>query len=174
MNKKNLVFFLLLLPFLAIHCRKQSDTTHLPTGRLNTDSASNWLVLADTITYTVVIRNPNPDDKWTEKCLSRLNADALIDSLFALVYSDRAKALDATSLKPIPPDSLKQLEKLTGFGRNEIGMVMFTEKWLYMPNTGYIAKEVMYVVPGYNYYTAEGEHFGYKPLMRIVLPPFAD
>lgn len=165
MKIRNLTLVCLALTLAAGACKK-SPAGSAPA--LPSTSVAGTLV-ADTITYDVLISNPDPQDTWTAKCLSRLNRRALIDSLFMAVYEGRAIAYDFETLEKLTPARVQQLEAAEGFSRDQIGKIQFTEAW-YIQAAGHsMTKEVLSVVLGSNYYDSDGNLFGHKPVMRIVL-----
>jgi hypothetical protein len=162
---RNLVLLCLALTLTAGGCKKQ---TSVSVPALPATSSAGSLV-ADTITYDVLITNPDPQDTWTTKCLGRLNRRALIDSLFTAVYEGRAVAYDFETLEKLTPARVQQLESADGFNRDQIGKIQFTEAWYISSTSHSMTKEVLSVVLGSNYYDSDGNLFGHKPVMRIVL-----
>lgn len=164
MKIRNLTLVFLALTLTAGACKK-SPAVSAPS--LPVTSAAGTLV-ADTITYDVMITNPDPQDTWTAKCLSRLNRRALIDSMFTAVYEGTAIAYDFETLEKLTPARVHQLEAAEGFSRDQIGKIQFTEAW-YIHAAGHsMTKQVLSVVLGSNYYDSDGNLFGHKPVMRIV------
>ncbi|MBN2481727.1 MAG: hypothetical protein JXB19_08310 [Bacteroidales bacterium] len=126
-------------------------------------------IVADTITYEVIIRNSNPDDRWAEQCLSNLNHQALISNIFRMIREGNAYAYEYETMERLTNRQLEKIESETGFDYNEIGMIQFTEIWFLNPDKSTMTKKVHSMVLGYNFYTSDGEHFGYKPLFRVEL-----
>ena len=81
----------ILLLILMPACNRRSKSSPEPKVPVQSGFAKE-MVVADTIIYQVLINNPNPDDSWTKKCLGRLHRRALIDSIFSMVYENRAIA----------------------------------------------------------------------------------
>ena len=131
--------------------------------------SSLGIQVADTITYEVQIRNPDPADLWKSQCLQGLDRQAFVDNIFRMIYEGRADAYHFETREKITPGGLKTLESENGFSRDHIGMVQFTEAWYINPRQHQITKKVLYLVLGYDYYTSEGELFGHKPLFKVVL-----
>jgi hypothetical protein len=125
------------------------------------------IVIADTIIYDVIIRNPNPDDSWSAYCLKGLQRADLVDSLFKLVYEGRIAAYDYDTHAALKPKDVKRIEASGGFAREKIGKIQFTEKWFYNPSGKPITKEIISIVPGYEVYTSTGELMGYKPVFLL-------
>jgi hypothetical protein len=128
-------------------------------------------LVADTIIYDVIIRNRDPEDEWTNRCLQNLQHEKLIDSLFSMVYSGKAKAFNYDSEKFIKPNDLSKAEREDEFSRAAIGKIQFTERW-YLDNSDQVMKkEVISLVLGHELYTESGDFIGYKPVFRIQLNP---
>jgi hypothetical protein len=162
-NKINIAIVLVL----CMACNRTDDRT---SPAVHVDSGSRFgLVAADTIVYDVVIRNPNPDDAWAAYCLSGINYAVLIDSLFDMVYSERIKAFNHETNEKLTTRQVHDLETSSGFSRDSIGMIQFTEVWFLDPDNNSMIKKVTSMVLGYNYYNSEGELFGHKPLFRVEM-----
>jgi hypothetical protein len=151
---------------LLASCRPESPRA-ANKAAITADSSTGFLV-ADTIIYDVMIRNPDPDDLWKTKCLQGLDRQAFIDHVFRMLYEEQAIAYDFETREKITPAMLKNLES-DGFNRDHIGMIQFTEAWYLDPAENRMTKNVLSLVLGYDYYTDEGELFGHKPLFRVEL-----
>ena len=167
MHLKPVLIFLILLPLClpACHDQDKADTT-IPQAAGNSNKG---ILLADTIIYDVMISNPNPDDIWATKCLSRLNRKALIDSIFSMVYLERATAYNFETREKMTVKQVKKMESAAGYSRDNIGMIQFTEAWYLDPGSAAMTKRVIQLVLGCNFYTSDGELFGHKPVFRIDL-----
>ena len=152
----------------ASACRRQTDTKPSSDASFMIDSTYG-MVVADTITYDVIISNPNPGDTWTARCLSKLNHKALVDSIFAMVYSGRVLAFNLDTREQLTVRQIKDIEAEQGFNRENIGMIQFTEAWYLDPKENAMTKKVLSMVLGTNFYNAEGELFGHKPVFKVVL-----
>jgi hypothetical protein len=126
-------------------------------------------MISDTIIYDVIIKNPNPDDAWTEECLKNLDQSGFMDSLFNLVYSKQAIAYDFYTHKPLKVTDIKRMESEDDFSRSNIGKIQFTEKWYFDGPTQQLQKEVISIVLGHELYTEEGLVRGYKPVFKLQL-----
>lgn len=133
----------------------------------NMDSASA-LVISDPITYEVQIKNYVPDDDWKDECLANTNRKALANAIFQAVYKGRLTPIDYFTDTEMPIDSVKALEKK--FSRDEIGNIMFTEKWYFSENTLKFTKEVISVTMGYELLDRKTkEHHGFRPVFMVKL-----
>ena len=50
-------------------------------------------LVADQIVYDVIIKNPDPQDEWTEKCLEGLNRRELVDFILAVTSDSKTEIL---------------------------------------------------------------------------------
>lgn len=126
-------------------------------------------VIADTITYDVLIMNPNPDDEWTEACLQNLDKETFIDQVFTSIYNGDLEPIDYYDDEPLKLRKLKQLEEDKEIDRDAIGKVQFTERWFFDPVEMKMKKEVISMVLGEQLYSGNGDVRGYKPLFKINL-----
>ncbi|MBN1158893.1 MAG: hypothetical protein JXA61_05895 [Bacteroidales bacterium] len=157
-----------MLSCIMLSCAHLDNDVHATDEALPSDTLLG-IIVADTITYEIIIRNTNPDDWWTEECLSKLNHQALISNIFRMIREGTARAYDYETLERLTDRQLGKIEKETGFNPDEIGMIQFTEIWFLNPDNSTMTKKVHSMVLGYNFYTSDGEHFGYKPLFRVEL-----
>jgi hypothetical protein len=125
--------------------------------------------IADTIVYDVIIRNPDPQDAWTTECLKNLKQRMLIDSVFDLVYAEKLKAFDFFTQEVLSLKEIKKIESETGYSRDLIGKIQFTERWFFDKSTRQFQKEVISLVFGYELFNSEGAVRGYKPVFKIYL-----
>ncbi|MFW5657360.1 MAG: hypothetical protein ACOC0C_07050 [Bacteroidota bacterium] len=129
------------------------------------------LLVADTIIYDVIVRNTNPEDKWTTETLKNLNLDLLLNELFQAIYNREVTAIDYFTEKRIRPNELKKMERDSIIIRSEIGKVQFTEIWFYQHDSLKLRKEVLSVVLGQELYDLDNNVRGYKPVFKIELNP---
>ncbi len=169
--KKSTVLYLIIFPVVtALSCcpektkdsvdREQSSDLILPENPIG-------LMVADTIIYDVIIKNPNPDDDWTDKCLRNLKKEQLVDILFESVYKKQATAHDLFTDEIISPVKLKGLERKKEFSRSKIGKMQFTESWYYSDSLQALSKKVISVSLGYEILDERGSLIGYKPAFKI-------
>ncbi|MFO7922753.1 MAG: hypothetical protein R6U58_03605 [Bacteroidales bacterium] len=129
----------------------------------------NIAIIADTMTYDVVIKNPNPDDLWTEESLSNLKRDALIDLIFDAIYSKNLVPYDFFSKKALSVKDIKRLEDDPEFSRENIGKIQFLEEWYFDEENLRMEKRVNSITLGYEVFNLAGELRGYKPAFLIEL-----
>jgi hypothetical protein len=163
---KIMVSVCLMILFTA--CRKHSAEVPVAATAAKPD-AIQGIPVADTIIYQVIIRNPNPEDAWTARCLRGLHRSALVDSIFSMVYDGRLTAVNRETHEKLTLRQLKDLENADGFNRDKIGMIQFTEAWYLDPSTKSMTKKVLAMDIGYDYYSSEGDLVGYKSLFRVEL-----
>ena len=125
--------------------------------------------MADTIIYDVFIKNPNPEDSWGEECLKHLNHAALVDSMFSMVYSGRAIALDIFTNEKLSSQEVMEMEKNKDFSRDKIGKMQFAEKWYFDPMNNRMEKKVLSIALGYELYDDDGNVKFYRPLFKVVM-----
>lgn len=163
---KNLTILLVIGLILSTSCR--NFKSHSPQVIIKHDS-THGSVIADTIIYDVVIKNPIPEDAWANECLKNLHHSSLMDSLFTLVYSQQAVAYDFFTQKPLKVKDIRRMEKEESFSRDNIGKIQFTEKWYFDASSLQLQKEVISIVLGYELINDEGMVYGYKPVFRLQL-----
>lgn len=157
---------------LLLMCNCKSDHS----GEITTSSLKNvpediisGSQIADTIVYDVIIKNPYPEDKWTEKCLRELKRDEFIGQLFENVYSGKAIAYDLINNAPLSQKDIRQMEKAPDFDRSKIGKIQFTESWVYDKDNNRMFKKVIAVALGYELFDSEGNLIGHKPLFKVMM-----
>jgi hypothetical protein len=126
-------------------------------------------LIADTIIYDVIIKNPDPDNEWIKKCLGNLKRTEFIDKLFDAVYNKETFAYDFFSGKEIKPRDLKKIEKEDGFNREQIGKLQFTETWYYNSQNLIMDKKIISITLGHEISENNGDIIGYKPVFKIKL-----
>ncbi len=172
--KKTTLLGVLLVALVLTNCKQENKqqtndqkTTKEDVTAKNTN-VNNMYVLADTITYDVVVKNPNPADTWTEECLQKLNRKALIDNIYKGIYNETLTIYDYYSGEELSTAEVKALENEENFDRNNIGKLQFTEIWYMDQNDLSIHKEVQSAVLGYELKKENGDIKGYKPMFKVV------
>lgn len=125
------------------------------------------IVIADPITYDVKIKNYIPNDSWEEERLANTNVKAITNALFQAVYKGKLQPYDYVSEQPITIDKVKEMEKK--FRRDEIGMVMFTERWFFSENTLQFTKIVTRMTFGYGRLVPETGNTSFSPSFMVKL-----
>jgi hypothetical protein len=161
----------LLIPLILSSCKPSAEPQSKDelTAEVVADSNNEYAIMADTITYDVIVRNANPDDEWTTLCLQRLDREKLIGSIFDAVYSGKLKAYDILSNTELPLNRVRKMEKEKDFDRSKIGKIQFTELWLFNEQDLSMEKTVRALAMGYELYDTEGKVRGYKPVFKVYL-----
>jgi hypothetical protein len=170
MNKTIVYLLLSYIIIILTGCRekRQEPAYNDRDTQLKYDSLAGNLI-ADTIIYDVIIKNPNPDDIWTEQCLGYLRKDEFVNQLFEAVYDKRADAYDYVTGGKMSPRDLRKFEKTADFGREKIGKIQFTEVWYFDAARLTMEKRILYMVLGYEVRGDNSEVIGYKPVFRVYL-----
>ncbi len=163
-----LIMLCLILSYLSCKEERREAKQYYEADKYKVDSLVKNLI-ADTIIYDVIIKNPDPDDKWTEKCLAHFDRKSFIDQLFDAVYNKHAIAYDFFSGEKITPGGLKRIERSRDFDREKIGKIQFSESWYYDSLNLVMEKKIISLVLGYELYGDNGEIIGYKPVFKIDL-----
>ncbi len=171
MMKKTILFLSILVVLMLIQCKTLTERNKTVSNHSAIDSVQTirGYAVADTITYDVTIKNPYPEDTWTEECLKKLNRGEFIDQLFESVYSGNARAYDLIDNTPLTVKDLRKLEKTPDFSRSKIGKIQFTETWIYDEQNNIMIKKVIAMALGYELFDPDGNLIGYKPVFKVFL-----
>ena len=136
---------------------QQSALPEVKTGNFYTTDLdkSKCVVLADTIVYYTVIKNPDPEDNWQEKCLSRLDRKALANIIFNAIYNERLTAYNFMTDEPMTIEEVKLMEK--DHPRKDIAKMEFSEEWYFNENDLSFSKKVNAIMLGYEGSNLSGE-----------------
>ncbi len=161
---RHIIFFVMCLTTLLQACCDKKEhspqvANHPITGQC----------IADTIIYSVVIKNPNPLDSWTNECLSQLKKPQFVDQFFDAVYSHKAIAYSYSTHKPLSVSDIKEIEKSDEFSRDKVAKLQFWETWYFDEQTQVMNKKVHAVLLAYELLTDEGELRGYKAAFYIKM-----
>lgn len=147
----------------CVSCRQK---LHSESSRALQNEISGEL-LADTIIYSVVVKNPDPLDQWTEKCLSRLDRKRMVDQLFESVYDYEAEAFDYITEAPLSVSDVKAIEAKEDFSRDKVAKLQFWETWYYDEKNIVLNKQVLSILVAYEATTDDGSLLGYKAAFYI-------
>lgn len=134
----------------------------------DTSNELNSTIIADTITYNVIIKNRDTADFWAESCMQYLKKEEFIDSIFTAVYEERSKAIDFFTGEELNAKALRKIESKDGFSRDAIGKIQFQEVWRYNNKLTAIDKQVLSMTFGIEAYSDEGEFRGYRPVFKVI------
>jgi hypothetical protein len=160
---------LIIISIFVFSCKNGNGVPEGKTGVM--PESTPGLIVADTITYDVVIVNTSAEDPFKEKFLEHLDHQVFIDSLFSMIETGRVTAYDYDTNERLSVRQVRKIEDEEGFSRDNIGMIQFTEIWFLNISTGTMTKKVHSIIPGYNYKTDDGTILGYSPLFKIIFNP---
>ncbi|MCF8233057.1 MAG: hypothetical protein K9J27_12830 [Bacteroidales bacterium] len=142
---------------------------------IQTDSISNeFISIADSINYGVVIKARNDADDWQKKWLRSFDRKELVDFIFEAVYSGKLQPYDYFDDKPIAIEQIKQLENKEEFERSKVGKIQFKERWYFDTNRLQMIKKVYSIMLAYEVYKENGAFRGYKPAFKVYLNESVD
>lgn len=134
-------------------------------------------VIADTITYDVLLRNNNKEDEWAEYCLKNVDIRALTDAIFNAVYTKRLIAYDYITEDPMTIQEVKEMEQKPEFSRDKISKAQFMEEWYFDEKTLKMGKRVNSLMLAYESRDAQGKIRRYKAGFKVYFKyelPHAD
>ncbi|MCF6241540.1 MAG: hypothetical protein L3J74_09375 [Bacteroidales bacterium] len=178
MKKLNLLIYLL-LGFGVIACNdmpdehnKQGTGFKIPPVRTGTYyetelSGDNAVVIADTIIYSVVTKNSNPDDDWRTYCLRKLDQQALVNIIFNAIYQGKLIPYDYSTEEPMSIEEVKAFEKEND--RKKIAKIQFVEEWYFDEKNLQMGKRVNAIMLAYELRNSKGEVSGYKAGVKVYL-----
>lgn len=129
----------------------------------------NAAIIADTIIYDVIVKNPVPGDLWTEECLRNLKRDGLVDILFNAIYRQELIPYDLISGRPLSVSEIMELENDPEFSRDNIGKIQFSEEWYFDEENLRMEKRVNSLSLGFEVFDSSGNLRGYKPAFMVKL-----
>ncbi len=130
------------------------------------DSSADAIVLADTIRYSVTIKNPDPEDYWTEADIRRMDELALANIIFNAIYNKRLTAYDFFDNTPMTVKQVKELEQENP--RSTIGRMLFEEEWYFDENNLQFGKKINAIMLAYQKISADGTA-RYIPAIMVYL-----
>ncbi len=164
---KKLQLVIIVIAVLTLFSNSCSKDTSKDRSRKIPENTANYTTIADTIIYDVVIKNPDINDKWTERCLSKLEKDILVDRIFEAIYNNDLIPYDFFEGKKLSINEIKELEKKEEFSREQIAKVQFEEIWYFDQKNLKMTKEVYSIMLAYEIYNSYGEIKGYKPAFKV-------
>lgn len=167
---KILTKIILIILLISISCKNSIQNKQSTTSLTIKDTSlttKEFITIADTIIYDVIIKNPDSTDYWIKECLQYVKIDTFINSLFNKIYKQEIIAYDIFTDKPISIKDLKRLEKEDDFSRKNIAKLQFTEKWYFDSKTNKFHKKLISISFGYEVKNKSGKIRGYKPLFKL-------
>lgn len=134
------------------------------TDTLDTSQA---VVIADTIIYDVVLRNPDEEDDWASYCLRKMDIEALSNVVFNAIYNKRLEPHEYRTDELMSIEEVKAFEK--EYKRNRIGKMQFIEEWYFNETTLQFHKKVTGIMLAYELYNDANEVKGYKAGIKVYL-----
>lgn len=151
----------LLIITLASGCQSNSNNP-----KESTPASIIGTVIADTITYDVLIAPLDTTNIWEVECLKGMNQKAFTDYVFDGIYSQRLMAYSFIEGKRLSVDEVKSIENSNGFSRNQITKAQFKEIW-YVDSTGTFRKDITEIILGTTTYSEQGTCLGHRGLMKV-------
>jgi len=163
----------LLIIILIIACItacKQQNSKPSVTGKAKTlkdTTLLNFQSIAESIRYDVIIKNPDPDDEWTETCLKGLDREKLVNEVYKAIYAGKVKAYDYYTDEPMSVNQVKEIEKQAESDGAEIAKVQFLEDWFFDPVTFNFYKKVHFIMLAYEILDENGNARNYKAAFYV-------
>ena len=135
---------------------------------------SNAILVADSIAYSVVIKNPDPQNLYKAKVLSKVYRKKLINLILQNIYNHRLTAYSYfdwfyNQHIPFTADSVRKM--INAIGIDRIGKIEFVERWYYDPQKNVFYKQVLEMSLGYERYTEDGRVKNYGAVFKISFDP---
>jgi hypothetical protein len=139
---------------------KDSAAIEMPAVKMGNfyeadSNSNNSVLLADTIIYNVVVKNPDPEDDWQEYSLKYFNRQALANIIFNAIYNGRLTPYSYQYENVMTIDEVKEMEKK--HPRSEIANIQFTEKWYFNEKALSFTKKVSSIMMAYEHKNKSGE-----------------
>ncbi|MCU4177578.1 hypothetical protein [Carboxylicivirga sp. N1Y90] len=164
LNKaKHIVIITMCFFVFCTSCTQKSNTN----SSVIEENILSGELLADTIIYSVVIKNRDSLDQWAEKSLSKLNRKRMVDQIFESVYEHQAEAYDYVTEAPMSVSDVKAIEDKEDFSRDKVAKLQFWEAWYYDEEQVVMSKKVLSVLVAYEATTDDGDLLGYKAAFYI-------
>lgn len=124
-------------------------------------------IIADTISYGVVVKNKDTTDKWQKKWLKNLKLERFTNHIFHKIYSGKLTPYSYFEEEPLTIQDIKKLEEEKEFERDKIGKIQFKEIWYFDPDNMKMVKKVYSAMLAYETYNSNGSFRGYKPAFKV-------
>ncbi len=161
--KQSIILTLLIYLFVS-GCNEAHEQTIIVHSPLKIKSED---VIADTIIYSVIIRNFDKDDTWAEERLRYTQSDKIISTIFEKAYEGKFQVYDYYTNSPLSIEQIKKLESSEDFSRDLIQELQFEEVWFMNDQVDWFHKEVLSINMGYAVYNSDGTQRGLKPVFRF-------
>ena len=174
---KNFAILLLLMMFSLIlacesgidHKNEKIEIPPVKSGAFYTDVADSGqsIILAPSIIYDVIIKNPDSADYWTDECLQELDIEAMSNIIFNAIYNGKLVPHDYNTESPISLKEVKEFE--TEYLRKRIGKMQFSEEWYFNETSMEFGKRVNAIMLAYELYENDSTVKGYKAGIKVYL-----
>jgi len=161
---------IIILIIAGITACKQQGSEPSVTGKAKTLKDTTLLSfqpIAESIRYDVIIKNPDPDDEWTETCLKGLDREKLVNEVYKAIYAGKVKAYDYYTDEPMSVNQVKEIEKQAESDGAEIAKVQFLEDWFFDPVTFNFYKKVHFIMLAYEILDENGNARNYKAAFYV-------
>ncbi|HLW07271.1 MAG TPA: hypothetical protein VKY45_06885 [Marinilabiliaceae bacterium] len=161
---KQIISIIPLIYLFVSGCNKTSERTIIIHSPLEISTEN---IIADTIIYSVIIRNFDKNDTWAEERLKYTQADKIISTIFDNAYEGKFQVFDYYTNTPLSIEQIKSLESSEEFSRDLIQELQFEEIWFMNDQVDWFHKEVLSINMGYAVYNSDGTQRGLKPVFRF-------
>lgn len=144
-----------------------SQSTDNSARSINETTVNSTLIIADTIVYDVLIKNPDESDEYLELCTRNVRPRAFLDSIFSAVYKGTLPAYGVLYDAPLEIDEIREIEARENYDRSLIGKMQFTELWKFDPVTLVMQKEVKEILIAYERLDSDANVIGYTVVFKI-------
>ena len=161
---------IIILIIAGITACKQQGSEPSVTGKAKTLKDTTLLSfqpIAESIRYDVIIKNPDPDDEWTETCLKGLDREKLVNEVYKAIYAGKVKAYDYYTDDPMSVEQVKEIEKQAESDGAEVAKVQFLEDWFFDPVTFNFYKKVHFIMLAYEILDENGNARNYKAAFYV-------
>ena len=126
---------------------------------------STAVVLASTVTFQTTIKNPNPNDDWTEECLQKVDRKAIVGLIYGAIYAKKAVAYDYRTEEALSIQEVKKLEKK--FDQNYLAQLQFVEEWYFDEQNFRFSKRVNALTLAYERFDDSRNLSGYVAAFKV-------
>lgn len=162
-----IISILIIAGFGCSKTKNEKTETFEQTESISDTVDETYTILADTISYGVVVRNQDTTDKWQKKWLKDLKLDQFTNHLFHKIYSGELTPYSYFEEEPLTIQDIKKLEEKKEFEREKIGKIQFKEIWYFDPDNMKMVKKIYSVMLAYEIYDSDGSFRGYKPAFKV-------
>jgi len=145
-----------------------SSCESFESRNLNASVQVTGEVIANPITYEVLINNPNIEDEWRTECLENTNVKVMSEDIINAVMSGKLKAYDYFDKNLLSTDEVKVILKQNG-QKGKIGNIQFIEEWYWNKKELQLQKKVKSLMFGYEIYDENNKVRGYRASFVVNL-----